>query len=372
MQRRFEFSIREASGALGDLGTLLPLMLGAIAVGGLSSQPVILGFAVFYIATALVYRLPVPVQPMKAVAAVLLIGGATPAAVALSGVLIGLVLIVLSVSGLATRLARLVPQSVLAGLQLGLGVALGLVALKLLQGAPLFALVGLAALAAMLWRGWPAAILFLGGAVLAGAVFDLPGLGVEAGGGVAFVGLPAVADVTLAVNQMVLPQLSLTLMNAVVLTSLIAGDCFKNRAARVTPKRLALTSGVANLVLAPFGALPMCHGAGGVTAHHRFGARTGGAPLMLGAGLLVLALVPGAMSALGAVPAAALGALLMVAAVELAAQKRIVDCMPSCRPVIGVTAAVTVLVDPFFGLVTGTIAEMIRVAVVRRLMRRAS
>ena len=65
-------TVKEFSGALGDIGTLLPLSLGAIGVAGLAPVPVLLGFALFYIATGLYYRLPVPVQPMKAVAALLL------------------------------------------------------------------------------------------------------------------------------------------------------------------------------------------------------------------------------------------------------------------------------------------------------------
>jgi hypothetical protein len=358
VQPSFRLDLREASGALGDLGTLLPLMLGAIAVGGLSAQPVLAGFAVFYAATALVYRLPVPVQPMKAIAALLLVGGATPASVALAGAIIGGVLILLALTGWAARLARLVPQSVLAGLQLGLGIALGLVAIKLMGSAPLAGVLSLACVAALLFAGLPAALLFLAAALPVGLALDLPGIALA---------VPGETALAATVQQLVLPQLSLTLTNAILLTALVAKDCWGEAARDVTPKRLALTSGIANLCLAPFGALPMCHGAGGVTAHHRFGARTGAAPLMLAAALLAVALVPGAPDLLARIPAAALGALLMIAAVDLAAQKRIVDCKPSCRPVIAVTALATVVVDPFIGLVAGTAAEAIRVAVVRRL-----
>src|SRR3546814_14007024 len=85
-----------------------------------------------------------------------------------------------------------------------------------------------------------------------------------------------------AFSLLVLPQLSLTLSNAVVLTALIAGDYFGHRAAHVTPVRLSVTSGLANLLLTQFGALPMCPGAGGLAAHYRFGARRGTAPLRLG------------------------------------------------------------------------------------------
>lgn len=363
MTRPFEFSLREASGALGDLGTLLPLVVGAIAFGQMSTQPVLLGFALFYIVTALVYRLPIPVQPMKAVAAVLLIGGATPGEVALSGALIGVTLTLMAVTGVAARLARLVPQSVLAGLQLGLGLALALLALDLMRSAPVFSVACLVTLGALFLSRLPAAALFLTAAVVAGFALGLPSLAPQVAPPLATAG-----DLTSRLGSLVLPQLSLTLMNAVLLTALVAGDFYGPAAARVTPGRLALTSGLANLCLAPFGALPMCHGAGGVAAHHRFGARTGGAPLMLGVALLAIALLPQAADLLTAVPAAALGALLMVTAVELCAQKRIFDCKPSCRPVIAATAAATVIWDPFLGLCAGTLAEIARLGTLRLIL----
>src|SRR5690606_11498646 len=91
--------------------------------------------------------------------------------------------------------------------------------------------------------------------------------------------LPTLDEVEQAVSVLVFPQLSLTFTNAVLLTALIASDYFGERAAHVTPARLSITSGLANLFLTPFGALPMCHGAGGLAAHYRFGARSGAAPL---------------------------------------------------------------------------------------------
>ncbi|MCE3248196.1 MAG: Benzoate rane transport protein, partial [Geminicoccaceae bacterium] len=147
--------------------------------------------------------------------------------------------------------------------------------------------------------------------------------------------------------------------NAIVLTALIAGDYFGERAAHVTPARLSITSGLANLLLTPFGALPMCHGAGGLAVHYRFGARSGTAPLVLGLVLLAFALLPGGLGVaiLAAIPAAALGALLLMAAGELALTRRLFDCKPSCRPVIAVTAGLTVWADPFWGLLAGSCAE---------------
>lgn len=370
MDRAFDFRLKELSGALGDLGTLLPITLGAIAVGGLAPAPVLAGFAVFYIATALVYRLPVPVQPMKAIAAVLLVGAATPGAVAAAGVLVGVVLVVLGASGAIDRLGRLVPQSVLAGLQLGLGLALASVAFRLLSGAPAIGLLALGLLVGLMaTRRLPAALIFLFAAVLAGQVFGLPGAPSLPAPGQGLPGWPTFPEMRLAVTHLALPQLSLTITNAVLLTALVMRDFHGDRARQVTPRKLCLTSGLANLVLAPLGALPMCHGAGGAAAHARFGARTGGAPLMLGAGFLALATLPRDFShtALALIPLAALGSLLMVAAWDLAISRRLFDGKPSCRPVIAVTALGTVALDPFLGLVLGTAAEALRVLVLRRL-----
>jgi MFS superfamily sulfate permease-like transporter len=373
---KFILSLRELSGALGDLGTLLPLMLGTIAVVGLAPMPVLAGFAVFYIATAAYYRLPIPVQPMKAVAAVLLTAHLSAAALAVSGVMIGAALLILGLTGWITRLARLVPQSVLAGLQLGLGLALALVSLDLMASAPAVAIVTMALLLGLLFvPRCPSALIGLAAAIVLAQVLDVPGMRLGAMAPVAFSisPLPSLAEMQRAFSLFVLPQLSLTLTNAVVLTALIAGDYFGARAAHVTPARLSITSGLANVLLTPFGALPMCHGAGGLAAHYRFGARSGTAPLVLGLVLLAFALLPGGLglAALAAIPAAGLGALLLMASGELALSKRLFDCKPSCWPVIAVTAGVTVWSDPFWGLLAGSCAELVRFATIR-LWRRGA
>jgi len=372
---KFILSLRELGGALGDLGTLLPLMLGTIAVVGLAPTPVLLGFAVFYIATALYYRLPIPVQPMKAVAAVLLTAGITPAGLAASGVMIGVALLVLGLTGWITRLARLVPQSVLAGLQVGLGLALALVSFDLMATAPLIAMVTLGLLLGFLLAPrYPSAVIGLTTAIVLAQVLDVPGMefGTVAPAALSIPALPSPAEMERAFSLFVLPQLSLTFTNAVLLTALIASDYFGDHATHVTPARLSITSGLANLLLTPFGALPMCHGAGGLAAHYRFGARSGTAPLVLGLVLLAFALLPGGLglTTLAAIPAAGLGVLLLMASGELALTKRLFDCKPSCWPVIAVTAGVTVWADPFWGLVVGSCAELLRFAAVRLLLCR--
>jgi len=362
--------VKELSGALGDIGTLLPLSLGAVAVAGLAPVPVLLGFAAFYIATGLYYRLPIPVQPMKAVAALLLTAQVSAQSLVASGVLIGAILLLLGSTGWINRVARLVPGSVLSGLQLGLGLLLAYMSLGLMATSWPLGLVTLAILVVTLkmMPHWPAALLGLGGAVAIGAVLGAPGLTLPVAESVAITlpGLPGMDEWQQAFSVLVLPQLALTITNAIVLTALVAGDYYGEQAHRVSPGRLSVSTGLANLLLVPLGALPMCHGAGGVAAHYRFGARTGLAPILLGTGLLLVAFVPDGLSVIAAIPTAGLGALLLVAAVELASSKRLWVAKPSCWPVIAVTALVTVWVDPFFGLLAGAASETVRAAWVRR------
>jgi len=362
--------VNEVSGALGDTGTLLPLSLGAIAVAGLAPVPVLVGFAAFYILTGLYYRLPVPVQPMKAVAALLLTTQVSSQSLVASGVMIGAILLLLGLTGWINRVARLVPGSVLSGLQLGLGLLLANMSLGLMATSLPLAVVTLTLLVLTLkmFPSWPAALIGLGVAVAIGKVLGAPGLSLPVADSVAFIvpRLPGVDEWQQGFSMLVLPQLALTITNAIVLTALVVGDYFGEQSNRVTPARLSVTTGLANLFLVPLGALPMCHGAGGVAAHYRFGARTGLAPVLLGTGLLLVAFVPGGLSVLAAIPTAGLGALLLVAAVELASSKRLWTAKPSCWPVIAMTALVTVWADPFFGLLAGLASEAIRAAWVRR------
>lgn len=361
--------VKDAGGALGDIGTLIPLGLGAIGVAGLAPIPVLLGFAAFYIATGLYYRLPIPVQPMKAVAALLLTTQVSSQSLVASGVLIGAILLVLGLTGWINGAARLIPRSVLSGLQLGLGLMLASMSMGLMATSVPLGVITLAMLGITLKMlpNWPAALIGLAGAVAIGTVLGAPGLTLPVEGSVvlSLPELPGIDDWQQAVSTLVLPQLALTLTNAIVLTALVVGDYFGEQSHRVTPARLSVSTGLANLFLVPLGALPMCHGAGGVTAHYRFGARTGMAPVLLGTALLMVAFVPGGLFVIAAIPMAGLGALLFVAAVELALSRRLWTAKPSCWPVIAITALVTVWADPFFGLLAGVAAETFRAAWVR-------
>jgi MFS superfamily sulfate permease-like transporter len=155
---------------------------------------------------------------------------------------------------------------------------------------------------------------------------------------------------------------------------MLCRDLFPARAWRATERNLAISSGLANLALLPFGAMPMCHGAGGLQAQHRFGGRTGLAPMLFGAVLLVLGLglAASATGLFAIIPIGAVGALLIMAGTDLALSRRLFDARPSYWPVIGVTGLLTLVGNPVIGFAGGWCAEFCRAAIMRTIARRYS
>jgi len=182
--------------------------------------------------------------------------------------------------------------------------------------------------------------------------------------------IPTWAEVWRSLEIAVLPQLSLTLTNAVIVTASLSRELFPATGVIASERYLALSSGLANVLLCPFGAMPMCHGAGGLQAQYRFGGRTGLTPIILGVFVLVLAVgfADHAAALFAIIPIGAVGALLILAGTDLAISRRLFDGKPSCWPVIGITALVTLTNNPALGLVLGWIAEVIRAGIVRRFL----
>ena len=349
----------ELSGAFGDLGTFLPYVVAAVGAGILAPTPVFAGFAAGYVLVAAVYRMPVSVQPMKALGAVIIAGGLTAAETAWAGGIVGAVLLLLASVPSFERAARAIPQSVVTGLQAGLGLMLGTVAFGLMGHDWVMALASLAvlSLALLLPRG-PWVPLVVVGAVLLVPHAGPPVPPAAPAGGI---------DTVHAVLSGVLAQLPLTLLNAVVVAAAVARTLYPDRAARVSERRLAATNGLMNLLLAPLGAMPMCHGAGGIAAHRRFGARGIGAPLIMAAACCAVAAAgPEIVGLLMSIPPAVVGALLVYAAADLILSPRLLDARPDCRPVIAAAALATVFLGALAGLITGLAAEGMRVYIRRR------
>lgn len=359
--------IGEVSGSLADFGTFLPLVLGVVALGAVDATGVLTGFGVFALAIAVFYRRPVPVQPMKAVAALAIVGALSPAEMMATGLIVGAVLLVLAAGGVIGRLTRLVPGTVIAGVQLGVGAQLAMIGFEHIVDDPAVGLAAFAVLAALYFtrfRAFACILVFVAAAAVS--------LGMSPGqlGGVAFswslpaLSFPALADFETALLIAVLPQLALTFSNAVIATSAIAADYFPDDKEKLGPNRLAASTGVLNLALAPIGAMPMCHGSGGLVAQYGFGARTWVAPALFGTLCLGLGVAfgPGAMAILAVLPLSALGAMLAIAGAEMALGRRVFDAKPSCRVIIIATGVSCVALNVAAGLVIGLVLEVLRSA----------
>jgi hypothetical protein len=327
---RNRYDPHEWAGAFGDLGTLIPFVVAYIGVLGMDPCGILFAFGVSMIACGAIYRTPFPVQPMKAIGAVAATQAAqsfaiTPAAVHAAGFATGLIWLVLGATGIASRIAALVGRPVTLGIILGLGMGFMLEGIRMMSSDWWPAAIGLAGTLLLLARrGLPAMFLLL----LAGAGWGIardPAL-LDGLAALSFQPRwPSWTPGTLTLNDLVvgtvflaLPQLPLTLGNAVIAITEENNRLFPDRP--VTPRRVALSTGVMNLFGAASGGVPMCHGAGGMAGHVRFGARTGGALVILGAGLLVLGVgYSGSVQALFRIfPVAILGVILFLTGAQLA------------------------------------------------------
>ena len=294
----------ELAGAVADVGVLVPIAVALIVKNGLSPTAVLLPAGLLYLAAAGIYRLPVPVQPLKALGAIAIAKGLGADEIAAAALLMGAIFVVLGQTGLIDLTARAFPRALIRGVQLTVGLLFLKIAWGLVTDPPK------AFHETALTDGW--AVVLAAGVLAAAFVLRtrsvslvLVGLGVavmlvSAGGDVALgpssVSLPSLDAATFWTAFVVLavPQIPLSFANSCLATSDAARVYFGERARRVRPGRLATTFGAANLFSGAIGGMPVCHGAGGMTAHVSFGARTGAAPAAMGAALVVLALGAGA------------------------------------------------------------------------------
>ena len=295
---------REVAGALADLGVLVPIAVVLIVSNGLSATAALLPAALLYLVAAFAYGLPIPVQPLKAFGAIAIAKGLGVDVIAAGAMLMGVVFLALARTGALDLAARAFPRALIRGVQLAVGllflkIAWGLVtdppaafaatALSAGVALPLAALVLAAAIAL---RSRPVTIVLVAVGLAIAFANAAPDLSV----GPSAVSVPSMdtAAVWTALTLLVLPQIPLTFANSCLATADAAQTYFGERAESVRPGRLATTLGSANVLAGSIGGMPVCHGAGGLTAHHSFGARTAGAPLLMGTALLILAVAAGA------------------------------------------------------------------------------
>jgi len=320
------YDLGEWAGAFGDLGTLVPFVLAYITILKMDPGGLLFTFGVAKIVTGLFYKTPVPVQPMKAIgiSAVAGVGGFTPSSVWGAGLATGLIWLFLGLTGLIDRVTALAKRPVVQGIVLGLGLTFMLEGLRSMATNYFLAAAGFILTLALLDnRKFPAMFLLLALGMATSLVAN-PALLVEVKKSVGF-SLPSFTLNKLTWPELVkgslllaLPQVPLTLGNAVIAVVAENNELFPHRP--LSARRIALSTGLLNLWAPLFGGVPMCHGAGGMAGHVRFGARTGGALVILGSLVLVVALflARGVHLIFQLFPPAVLGVILFFAGAELA------------------------------------------------------
>jgi hypothetical protein len=326
----FHIGLGEASGAVADLGVFVPLAAALILVNGLDAGSVLLCAGLLYAAAGLVFRVPFPVQPLKALTAVAVARELDPEVIAAAGIELGAILVLLSIGGLADLVARIFTKPVIRSLQLGVGVLLIVAAVRLL-GAPPEVFRGVPStgalwtlevgtLAIVVWASrrfpWTALVVFslgiVGTVIAVGADLGPPSITLPE------LAIPGAGAWATAFVLLALPQFPLTFGNAVVAVSDLAHEYFGDRARRVRPSSVSRIDGIANVAAGVLGGMPMCHGAGGLTAHVRFGARTASMNLLLGGIFVTLGLLfaDQVLALLGLLPVWALAAFLTFAGAQ--------------------------------------------------------
>ncbi len=326
---RSRFWLGECAGALGDIGTFVPLAVGMVQVAGLDGGTILVTAGVVNILSGVAFRIPIAVQPMKAIAALALAGLLTGPQVVAAGLCVGLCMTLLGALRLMEPAARLIPEPVVRALQC-------LVALELLRrglefcfGRPMgrgSSVQALGVLVGLIWLWlmrkrleWAAIVLLLVGLIWAAwqdpALMAAPALSLWRPRLAAF-DTEAAAGVWLGG----LPQIPLTFLNSVLAVTALGMQLFPEQAHRLAPSRVAFSVGLMNLCVSPLGAMPLCHGSGGLAGQYALGARTGVSVILLGGAKLVLGLFfsEQAVAWMKAFPHPVLGMFLVVAGASLA------------------------------------------------------
>lgn len=351
----FEFNLKELAGSMGDFGTLFPLAIGYIAICGLNPAGFLIMMGLANIVTGLLYRLPMPIEPMKVLAVVAIAQQWSPSMVYASGFAMGVVWLLFALTGIMNWIAKITPLSVTRGIQVSLGVLLAIEAFKMIST---WWILGILSIIIVLIlrnnRYAPAAVvlILLGIAitVIKGQFREVTSLGLHV--------FPLTGFTLNEVWQTLLlagfAQIPLTATNAVIATSALIKSYWPEK--QVGERQLSLNMGIMNLITPFVGGIPMCHGAGGLAGQYYFGARTGGTNIIegvieIGLGLFLATSIAGLFSIF---PLSIIGAMMFLVGIELTKFAKDIRLSKDLVP-LGATIIVSLLTNMAYGFLTGLI-----------------
>ena len=320
------FSISEWSGAVGDLGTMLPLAFALVMFNDFSPQRLFFLWGVVYVVTGFVFRVPVSVQPLKVMAVIAIATGCSVAQLASSALFFGCLLIILSLSGAIRWLERWFSPALVRGVQLGIGLILMHKALAMIhskgfyfgQETDTFWLNVLIMLIVIIvlgflqfWQNKPVSIFIIFFSIGLSILFGVRFSDYLSASPVVQLNLPDMSFFSYSLIYLIIPQLPLTLGNAVFAANDACHTFWQKRARKVNPTRFGFSIGISNVLIGLLGGFPICHGAGGIAAHAKFGGKTGGTAIIIGSILILIAVIKPLTVFLFYIPIPILGALLL-------------------------------------------------------------
>ncbi|KAE8702953.1 Molybdate transporter 1 [Hibiscus syriacus] len=399
----------ELNGAMGDLGTYTPIVLALTLAKDLNLGTTLIFTGAYNIVTGAIYGVPMPVQPMKSIAAAAISdSGFNIPEIMAAGICTGGILLVLGATGLMQLVYKLIPLSVVRGIQLAQGLSFAMSAVKYIRKVQDFS--KSKSIGNRHWLGLDGLVLAI---VCACFIIVVNGAGEERnetetdvvdeetnsktkrirrimanipsafiifmlGVVLAFIRRPAVVkhikfgpssiDVVQITGHAwkegfikeTVPQLPLSILNSVIAVCKLSSDLFPGKEFSATS--VSITVGLMNLLGCWFGAMPSCcHGAGGLAGQYKFGGRSGGCVAILGAAKMVLGLVLGTslVVILHQFPVGLLGVLLLFAGIELAMTCRDMNSKGEAFVMLICTAVSLVGSSAALGFLSGIVVHLI-------------
>ena len=353
--KSFEFNLRELAGSMGDFGTLLPLAIGYIVINGLDPAGFLVMMGLANIVTGIVYRLPMPIEPMKVLAVMAIAQHWSPSMIYASGFAMGAIWLFLAATNLIGWIAKITPQSIVWGIQVTLGLLLAVEAVKLLSTWWLLGILSIGLVLVLRQNRYaPAAIVL----ILLGVVINFVN-GTFNQVSPPSLTLPSITSFNLGeVWQTLLlagfAQVPLTVTNATIATAALIKTYWPERP--VSERQLSLNQGLMNIIVPFLGGMPMCHGAGGLAGQYYFGARTGGTNIIEGVieislGLFFAASVAGLFAVF---PSAIIGAMMLLVGIELTRFAKNIRLNKDLAPM-GATIIVSLLSNMALGFIAGLV-----------------
>ena len=326
-----EYNRMELAGAFGDLGTFIPFVAAYITLNKMDPLGILVGFGVFKIFVGQYFKTPMPVQPMKAIGGMAIAHpeSITHGMIWGSGIFTAVFWLVMGLTGAVSWLHKITSKPIIRGIMLGLGLSFVLEGVKMMRAQPVVAVIALIGTFFLLSREKIPAMLILLAFGIGAALISNPSLWQEISQISARLRIPEISlgritwqDLVAGTLILGLPQAPLTLGNAIIGTAEENNELFPDRPAKV--KTIAVDHGFMNVFSTAIGGIPLCHGAGGMAGHVRFGARTGGALVILGLIVLILGLFFSDSVAVlfKFFPPAILGVILFFTGLELASISR--------------------------------------------------